>query len=243
MRSEIEAAFAANDRFFSSVQSHVSLFQDYGAAEIKRLGVSPDAYAQMAMQLAFHKQFGYNVATYESNSTRRFLHGRTETVRSVSLDSVAFCKEMDIPMVSTEHKLALQRAALRRAAGSHVNYMRVSKDGLGVDRHLLGLKLAIAEAGGELPDDADVFSDLSYSLTNTWRMSTSHLGGPALKLFGFGPVASNGFGLGYMTNPDSVHTAVTSFAGAEPEMDVQIYAEMLDVSLRHMQAVLIDEVR
>ena len=47
--------------------------------------------SKMALQLA---QFRLNrtlVATYESNSTRGFLHGRTETVRSVITVMFCFC--------------------------------------------------------------------------------------------------------------------------------------------------------
>ena len=36
---------------------------------------------QMALQLAHYQLNGHISATYESNATRGFLHGRTETVR------------------------------------------------------------------------------------------------------------------------------------------------------------------
>jgi hypothetical protein len=39
--------------------------------------VSPDAYIQLAMQLAYHRDQGRFDATYESSMTRLFLHGRT----------------------------------------------------------------------------------------------------------------------------------------------------------------------
>ena len=49
----------------------------------------------MAFQLAYFRHYGEPCATYESGSTRAFLHGRTETVRSCSMDSVAFTKAFD----------------------------------------------------------------------------------------------------------------------------------------------------
>lgn len=53
---------------------------------------SPDAYVQMVMQLAYYRQHHRPCATYESASTRGYLHGRTETVRSCSQESVLFTK-------------------------------------------------------------------------------------------------------------------------------------------------------
>lgn len=46
----------------------------------------------MVLQLAYYRHYGTWTPTYESASTRLFLGGRTETVRSCSVDSVAFVK-------------------------------------------------------------------------------------------------------------------------------------------------------
>jgi hypothetical protein len=56
--------------------------------------VSPDSFIQQALQLAWYRDQGYVTATYESASTRGFLHGRTETIRSVTSDSRAFVGAM-----------------------------------------------------------------------------------------------------------------------------------------------------
>ena len=47
---------------------------------------------RQAIQLAHYKVFGHCAATYEAASTRSFLHGRTETVRSCTLESLEFCQ-------------------------------------------------------------------------------------------------------------------------------------------------------
>lgn len=44
----------------------------------------------MALQLAYRKLKGRICAVYETASTRRFLHGRTETTRSTSIESKNF---------------------------------------------------------------------------------------------------------------------------------------------------------
>lgn len=51
---------------------------------MKKCRVSPDAYVQMAMQLAYYRDQKAFAATYEASMTRLFKHGRTETVRYVS---------------------------------------------------------------------------------------------------------------------------------------------------------------
>ena len=38
--------------------------------------------------------YGHLTATYESGSTRQFLYGRTDTIRSASIEALAFCKAM-----------------------------------------------------------------------------------------------------------------------------------------------------
>jgi hypothetical protein len=69
-------------------------FQGYGSEFIKQAGHSPDAYVQVAMQLATFRLFGEQAGTYEATQVRPFLHGRTETTRTVSLESEAFVKKM-----------------------------------------------------------------------------------------------------------------------------------------------------
>lgn len=55
---------------------------------------SPDAYLQMALQLAYHKSHNAPVATYETASTRAFLHGRTDVIRTLSEESWQWVKAM-----------------------------------------------------------------------------------------------------------------------------------------------------
>jgi len=53
----------------------------------------------MALQLAYVRDAGEFALTYESSMTRLFLHGRTETVRPVTMASAAFVKAMLDPNV------------------------------------------------------------------------------------------------------------------------------------------------
>ena len=72
-----------------------------------RCNVSPDAFIQMAMQLAYYRNIGKFHATYEASMTRLYKHGRTETVRPVTRDSVAFVRSMLDPNAAAEDRLKL----------------------------------------------------------------------------------------------------------------------------------------
>lgn len=58
------------------------LFDAFGKDGIKKCRVSPDAFCQMAYQLAYYRTYTKVTPTYESCSVRQYLHGRTETIRS-----------------------------------------------------------------------------------------------------------------------------------------------------------------
>ena len=73
----------------------VLIYDGYGADFIKTVArVSPDAYIQMVLQLAYYRTQGEFTATYETGSTRQFLLGRTECIRTLSTESCDFVKAM-----------------------------------------------------------------------------------------------------------------------------------------------------
>ena len=57
-------------------------------------GLAPDAFIQMALQLAWFKNQGYFTATYETASTRIFDNGRTDTLRTLTSDAKKFVEAM-----------------------------------------------------------------------------------------------------------------------------------------------------
>ena len=64
---------------------------------MKKCNLSPDAYIQMALQLAYFRDAEKFCLTYESSMTRLFREGRTETVRSCTMESSAWARSMDDP--------------------------------------------------------------------------------------------------------------------------------------------------
>lgn len=111
-------------------------FLGYGNSAMKGFGMSPDAYTQMAMQLAYYRLNGKPCGTYESIMTRGFLHGRTEVGRSTSIDALNFSQAMDDPTISDAAKVEL----MQTATTAHSSYVAKAAKAQGVDRVLLGLK-------------------------------------------------------------------------------------------------------
>jgi len=192
LQSEIERAQKDFNEVIGQHELRVQAYQGYGKGLIKKFKCSPDAYVQMIIQLAYFKMYGKNRPTYESAATRRFQQGRTETCRSVSDDSVAFCKAVQEGEQSNEEIAAM----FRKACNSHVEYISAASDGKGVDRHLFGLKKLVAP-GEELPA---IFKDPAYGYSSTWRISSSQLSSEYFNGYGWSQVVDDGFGIAYMIN-------------------------------------------
>lgn len=71
------------------------------------------------------------------------MQGRTETVRSLSMESRAFVLAMMDPKASNEDKVKAMRASEKK----HTNLYKSAMCGAGVDRHLFGLYVASVGLG------------------------------------------------------------------------------------------------
>lgn len=196
----IASAKGKMSEYISRNELHVQRFQGYGSAFIKNAGHSPDAYVQMAIQLASYRLFGKQCATYESTQVRPYLHGRTETTRSVSPASAAFVERMGLRRGEEEESdittKEMKASMLAAATASHIEYIGAAARGMGVDRHFLGLAMLL-ERDDEAPS---LFSDPVFIRSKTWKISTSTLPNAP----GFGPVVEDGVGVAYEIKPRSV---------------------------------------
>lgn len=192
IESEIDRATKDFNEIIGKHQLAIQAYQGYGKGLIKKFKTSPDAYVQMIIQLAYFKMYGKNRPTYESAATRRFQLGRTETCRTVSDDSTAWCKAMADESLTNEQRVEL----FRKAVASHVEYITAASDGKGVDRHLFGLK-KLLEPGQEVPS---IYKDPAYGYSGSWYLSTSQLSSEFFNGYGWSQVIDDGFGIAYMIN-------------------------------------------
>ncbi|KAK2460704.1 hypothetical protein APHAL10511_007174 [Amanita phalloides] len=232
-------------------------FKEYGKNFIISHGISPDAFVQMAFQAAYFGLYGRVECVYEPAMTKAFLHGRTEAIRSVQRDSVEFTK-----VFYSEATPQQKIAALRKACGNHVKLTKECSQGLGQDRHLYALycllQREIAEEAESLvsptlsADDTPglertstskrvekvkmptIFTDPGWAHLCTSIISTSNCGNPALRLFGFGPVAADGYGIGYIIKEDGL-----SFVAASKHLQTRRFLDTLQGYLCEVQRILI----
>lgn len=194
--------------------------QEYGKGFMKKCRLSPDAYIQMALQLAYYRNAGRFSLTYEASMTRLFREGRTETVRPCTIESAAWVKAMQDPSTTVrvlshsispvvtirwvsfqnDHRVQL----LKDACDRHQMGYQDAMCGRGIDRHLFCLYVVSKYLEVDSPF-------LNEVLSEPWRLSTSqtpHGQTPKMDLKkhpncisaggGFGPVADDGYGVSYI---------------------------------------------
>ncbi|XP_039762865.1 carnitine O-acetyltransferase-like isoform X1 [Pararge aegeria] len=229
--SMINTAKQSLDKLVADLDLNCFKYDKYGKNFIKSQKMSPDSYLQMAMQYAFYRLHKTPGAHYESAATRMYTGGRTETIRSCSVQSVAFAATMIDTRATAQDKLAAMRAAI----AAHKDYTVQALQGFGVDRHLLGLKLTAIENGIEVPK---LYSDPGYVRSAHMRISTSQV---ACKCDGFmcyGPLVADGYSTCYNPRDNDVNFATAAFT-SHPATAAAQYRAALETALRDMHDLLL----
>ncbi|ORY74341.1 carnitine O-acetyltransferase [Protomyces lactucae-debilis] len=222
-------------------------FTGYGSNYMKSSGFSPDAFVQMAFQAAYYGLYGRVESVYEPAMTKQFLHGRTEAVRSATVESVNFIKRF-----CENVNPAIKVDALQKACKRHTAITRECGQGQGQDRHLYALykmhEMRVAaekKEGRHSPGASDVtvpalFADIAWERVNNTILSTSNCGNPALRMFGFGPTSPEGFGIGYIIKENSI-----SICAASKHRQTSRYLETLSNYFLEVRALIrqVSEVR
>nr|XP_060460500.1 carnitine O-palmitoyltransferase 1, liver isoform [Panthera onca] len=131
----IETSLSCASLLANDVDFHSFPFHPFGKGLIKKCRTSPDAFVQLALQLAHYKDMGKFCLTYEASMTRLFREGRTETVRSCTTESCNFVLAMVDPTQTVEQRLKLFKVASEK----HQHLYRLAMTGSGIDRHLFCL--------------------------------------------------------------------------------------------------------
>ncbi|XP_061773720.1 carnitine O-palmitoyltransferase 1, liver isoform isoform X1 [Nerophis ophidion] len=216
----IETSLTVATTLANDVDSHIFPFNDFGKGLIKKCRTSPDAFIQIALQLAHYRDKAKFCLTYEASMTRLFREGRTETVRSCTMETCAFVHSM-IRNETREERLNL----LKIAAEKHQNMYRLAMTGKGIDRHLFCLYVVSKYLG----EDSAFLKEV---LSEPWRLSTSQTPLQQVELFdlvrhpeyvssggGFGPVANDGYGVSYIIVGENLINFHISSKHSSPETD------------------------
>ncbi|XP_045066684.1 carnitine O-palmitoyltransferase 1, liver isoform-like isoform X1 [Coregonus clupeaformis] len=239
VQEQVSISLSVAQALADDVDCHVFPFRDFGKGRIKKLKISPDAFIQLALQLAYYRDRKTFCLTYEASMTRLFREGRTETVRSCSNEGCAFVKAVESGE-GPEHC----RRLFRLAAEKHQNLYRLAMTGSGIDRHLFCLYVVSKYLGVESPFLTEVLSE-------PWRLSTSQTPVQQLELFdmknhpdfislggGFGPVADDGYGVSYIIVGEDMINYHVSCKHSFSETDSHRFGAQISRALLDLLSVL-----
>nr|XP_057939643.1 peroxisomal carnitine O-octanoyltransferase isoform X2 [Doryrhamphus excisus] len=181
-------------------------FTGFGKSAIKKKNLHPDTFVQLALQLSYYKMNKRPGSCYETAMTRRFYHGRTETMRPCTSEALAWCKAMVDPTCTIQDK----RKAMLQAFNRHNKLMAEGQDGKGFDRHLLGLYLIAKEEGRPTPA---LFTDPLYAKSGGGGnfVLSSSLVGYTTVLGAVAPMVHHGYGFFYRINNDRVVISISAW--------------------------------
>ncbi|XP_026867113.2 carnitine O-acetyltransferase isoform X1 [Electrophorus electricus] len=208
VKKDIEKAKQNMNIMVPDLDVQVFNFYHYGKKYLKSIKTSPDAFIQMALQLAYYRMYQTCCPTYESASLRMFKLGRTEAIRSTSTESHRFVQAMDDVSKQDTEKLALLQEAIK----AHRAYTHMAIHGQTVDRHLLGLRMQAIEDLTSLPE---IFMDTSYAVAMHFNLFTSQVGSKTDCVMCIGPMVPDGYGICYNPMGDHINFAVTAFNSCE----------------------------
>lgn len=244
-REQRAAVCQAGENFAALARNAASQtfqFDDFGASHIKTLKMSPDAFFQLAMQLAHQRTKGMIGATYESIATRQYRHGRTEAMRVVTPEIVAFVARMMDPAANDAARIA----AFRAAASAHVTRARECQAGEAPEQHLWELLMIHGRRGAGLgvPADVQESGKAPFELYDSpgWLkmrddfLSTSSAPSNNVAYFGFGSTAPQCIGAGYVLRPEAIHAYLCTPASQIAQRDA--FAENLRGALRELGKLL-----
>ncbi|NWR53520.1 CLAT acetyltransferase, partial [Regulus satrapa] len=204
-------------------------FENYGKEFIKRQKISPDAYIQVALQLAFYRCHRKLVPTYESASLRRFDEGRVENIRSATSEALAFVKAMAGDKTDVSDSEKMQK--FKDAIAAQTNYSILAVTGMAIDNHLLGLREVAREHFKELPE---IFTDETYLTSNRFILSTSQVPTTMEMFCCYGPVVPDGYGACYNPQPEHILFCISSFKECK-ETSSDTFSKAVEESLLAMR--------
>ncbi len=237
LQADVRAAAASFAAAAAGTASLVLSFEDFGGDRAKQLQISPDAFVQMAFQLAHERARGFVGATYESIVTRQYRHGRTEAMRVVTPEVVRFVHAMD----DRETDEATRTRAFRAAAEKHVERAKECQAGYAPEQHLWELQLCQRRRGEEL----GVREPLALYETPGWLklrydyLSTSSTPSTSVQYGGFGPTSDRCIGIGYVLLPDRLNLHLSTPRAVADEM--LLFADKLREAVRELQDLLSSE--
>jgi carnitine O-acetyltransferase len=234
LRSDVRSAAEAFAAYGAATATAALSFDDFGANVAKQLQMSPDAFVQLAYQLAHQRAKGHIGATYESIATRQYRRGRTEAMRVVTPEVLEFVAAMEDPAADA----AARRAAFRAAAEKHVARAKECQAGQAPEQHLWELQLIQQRRGEEL----GVIEPPALYRTPGWLtmrddyLSTSSAPSVNIQYFGFGSTSSRCIGIAYVLLPERFNLYLSTPLPVADQM--RAFADRLREAVHELRELL-----
>ncbi len=234
LRADVRAAADAFAQYAADTATTTLSFPDFGTARAKQLKISPDAFVQMAYQLAHKRSKGLTGATYESIATRHFRRGRTEAMRVVTPEVLRFVSTMDDPAADRAARLA----AFRAAADKHVERAKQCQSGDAPEQHLWELQWIQRRRGAELgvTEHLPLYDTPGWTVTRDDYLSTSSAPSVNIQYFGFGSTSDKCIGIAYVLLPDRFNLYLSTPEPVAPAM--HDFATHLKTAITELETLL-----
>lgn len=190
----------------------------FGKDKIKEFAVSPDAFLQIALQLAEYKLHGKCTSAYEAIMTRTFAQGRIDVLFTVSMESLNFIKNIGNDNLDQQTK----RDLLKKAANKHISRAKECREGNGIYTHLLALTRCYEVEGEQLGITKlpSIFTDLGYQTLTHNMICSSTTSEYGVELAGYGPIVADGYGIRYFIRADSIDFNITGKTDNQKNLDL-----------------------
>ena len=229
----IEAKYLFNEHI-DNTRTRVLNFSKFGKELIKTFKVSPDAFVQLALQLAEYKLYGKCYSAYEAIMTRGFLDGRIDVLYTVSPESIMFINNILSNDCSDEDKIA----SLLKATKTHIQRANECRTGNGIYTHFLALESRYKAVGNAIGIDniPAIFTDKGYQALFHSVVCTSTTSEYGVELAGYGPIVDDGYGIRYFKRKDSICFNLTSRTVMQDNLEQM--CTYIEESLTEMAALM-----
>lgn len=171
---------------------------------------SADAMSQLILSIAQELTYGRIRAVYEAVDMREYKAGRTECLRAVTPEAVAFAKSLVASHGTADNEPALNDL-LHAAIDAHRGWVKACKKGEGIDRHLWALAFTaekMASAGAQATPA--LMEDPGVIAARTDFLSTTSIGSDRqIVRYVFAPTVAQGFGVNYTPGAETIEYCLT----------------------------------